>query len=106
MNIPLSQHIVITIIIKTPSTTDKNREAEILRSLGLQDKVPPFDPSTAHMHDFADKPSQDARGGNGDDEVFGDEPEEEGPFCAGKAMMSQPGFVPGIGDDDGGDDDL
>lgn len=58
------------------------------------------------MHDFAEKPSQEVVGdGDGnDDEVFGDEPEEEGPFRAGETMMAQGRFVPGNGDDDGDDD--
>lgn len=57
------------------------------------------------MHDFAEKPSQDVGDGDGDDdEVFGDEPDEEGPFRAGEIMMAQGRFVPGSGDDDGEDD--
>ena len=80
--------------------TDREREAEILRTLGLQDRVPPFDPSTAHMHDFAEKPSQDV-GDDDDGQDNEEEEEEEGPFRAGENMRAQEGFVPDIGDDDG-----
>ena len=36
-------------------TADQKREAEILRTLGLQGRVPPFDPLSVGTHDFTDQ---------------------------------------------------
>ena len=63
--------------------TDREREAEILRTLGLQDRVPPFDPATVFMHDFTGKPDQDD-----DDELLYDQ-EEPGPFRAAQPQPPQ-----------------
>ena len=44
---------------------DKKREAEILRTLGLEGRVPPFDPLSVDVHDFADQSDEDESTGFG-----------------------------------------